>query len=290
MNPVKLTVHAEDGYPLTAYRHDPVQALRAAVVIAPAMAVRQAFYRDFAIWLARQGFRVWSFDYRGIAESAAGPMRDCKADVSCWIERDFEAVVRHAAGEGLPVFALGHSLGGQTAPLLPSAGRLAGLVNIAVGSGAVRHNQPRQRAGARLLWHVLVPLLCPLFGYFPGKRLGIVGDLPNGAIRQWRRWCLSPDYLLSGEAGAREAYARASYPVLALTFADDELLLSDGSRMLHDAYRSAEVDYRELQPAQFGLKRIGHFGFFRAEQEGVLWPLVSSWLLASIERRHEVPA
>ena len=174
--------------------------------------------------------------------------------------------------------------------LRPCCLRRAGLINIAVGSGAVRHNQPRQRAGARLLWHVLVPLLCPLFGYFPGKRLGIVGDLPNGAIRQWRRWCLSPDYLLSSEPGAREAYARASYPVLALTFADDELLLSDGSRMLHDAYRSAEVDYRELQPVQFGLKRIGHFGFFRAEQESVLWPLVNAWLLASVERRHEVPA
>ncbi len=290
MNAAKVRIHTDDGYALTAYRHDPVESLHAAVVIAPGMAIRQTFYRDFAVWLARQGFRVWSFDYRGTAESASGPMRRCDADVSRWIAQDYDAVVRHAAGEGLPVFIVGHSLGGQVAPLLPSAKRLAGLVNIAVGSGAVRHNQPRQRFAARLLWHVLVPLLCPLFGYFPGKRLGIIGDLPNGAIRQWRRWCLTPDYLLTGEPGAREAYALAPYPVMAMTFADDELLLPEGSRMMHQAYRATEVDYRELQPSQFGLQRIGHFGFFRTEHETVLWPVVRDWLLASIERRHEVPA
>jgi len=290
MTASKVTIHAEDGYALTAYRHDPVQDMpaHATVVIAPGMAIRQAFYGGFAAWLAQCGFRVWTFDYRGIAESAAGAMRDCAADVSLWVAQDFDAVVRHAAAEGLPVFVVGHSLGGQVAPLLPSAGKLAGLINIAVGSGAVRHNQPRQRFGARLLWHALVPLCCPLFGYFPGKRLGVIGDLPNGAVRQWRRWCLSPDYLLSGEAGAREAYACAPYPVLALTFADDELLLNEGSRMMHQAYRATQVDYRELQPAQFGLKRIGHFGFFRAEQERVLWPVVSDWLWS--QRRHVVPA
>ena len=290
MSAVKVTIPAEDGYALTAYRHDPVQALHAAVVIAPGMAIRQAFYGDFAAWLARQGFRAWTFDYRGIAESAAGTMRDCDADVSRWVGQDFEAVVRRAAGEGLPVFVVGHSLGGQVAPLLPSAGKLAGLVNIAVGSGAVRHNQPRQRFGARLLWHVLVPLLCPLFGYFPGRRLGIIGDLPAGAVRQWRRWCLTSDYLLTGEPGAREAYAQASYPAMAMTFTDDELLLAEGSRMMHSAYRATKVDYREVRPDQFGLKRIGHFGFFRVEHEGVLWPVVRDWLMASVQGRHLVPA
>lgn len=290
MSASKVTIHAEDGYALTAYRHDPVQTLHAAVVIAPGMAIRQSFYGDFAAWLASQGFRVWTFDYRGIAESAAGAMRDCEADVSRWVAQDFEAVVRHAGGEGLPVFVVGHSLGGQVAPLLPSARKLAGLVNIAVGSGAVRHNQPRQRAGARLLWHVLVPLLCPLFGYFPGKRLGIIGDLPNGAVRQWRRWCLTPDYMLTGEPGAREAYAQASYPAMAMTFTDDELLLTEGSRLMHGAYRATKVDYREVHPAQFGLKRIGHFGFFRPEHENVLWPVVRDWLMASVQGRHVMPA
>lgn len=292
MSAKRHTIDASDAYPLTAYRHAAPGPARAVAVIAPGMAIRQAFYADFAAWLATQGFIVWTFDYRGMAESAKGSMRRCQIDVSGWVERDYDAVVRHAVtdGSGLPLYVIGHSLGGQVAPTLPSVSSIAGLVNIAVASGSVRHNQPRQRAGARLLWHVLVPLLCPLFGYFPGKRLGIVGNLPNGVMRQWRRWCLSPDYMLSSEPGAREAYARATYPVMALMFQDDELLLPEGSGLIHGAYKSTRVDYRELHPRQFGLKRIGHFGFFRSEHKAALWPLVSDWLLASIERGHEVAA
>ena len=97
-------------------------------------------------------------------------------------------------------------------------------------------------------------------------------------MMQWRKWCLTPDYLLSGEAGARAAYASADYPVLALTFADDELLLEEGSRMLHDAYPQRRVDYRLIRAADYGLARIGHFGFFKPACETQLWPLVTRWL------------
>jgi predicted alpha/beta hydrolase len=280
MTRTRHLLQAHDGHALAAYCHEPQQVPRATVVIAPAMAVPQSFYADFAAFLARQGYRTWTFDYRGMGESRHGAMRGCKADISDWVARDYDAVVLHAsrAQEDLPLFVLGHSLGGQTAPLLPSAARVTGLVNIAVGSGAVRHNQPAVRRQAPLLWHVLTPLLCRLFGYFPGRRIGILGDIPRGAMEQWRSWCLTPDYLLTGQPGAREAYARAQYPVLALTFSDDELLLEAGSRMLHDAYRTAPVDYRLITPQHFGQRRIGHFGFFKPHQETALWPLVSEWL------------
>lgn len=280
MTPTRLDLKTHDGPPLAVYCHEPARPPRLGLVIAPAMAVPQSFYAEFAAYLAQQGIRVWTFDYRGIGESWRGPMRRCTADITDWITRDYDAVVRQAAAtlDGAPLFALGHSLGGQATPLLPSVDRLSGLVNIAVGSGATRHNQPRVRRSAPLLWYVLGPTLCPTFGYFPGNRIGLLGDIPRRAFYQWRRWCLTPDYILSGEPGAREAYARARYPVLGLTFTDDELLHESGSRLLHGAYTGAPVDYRELSPRQFGLDRIGHFGFFRRGQEKVLWPLVSAWL------------
>lgn len=280
MTPTRIDLATHDGPPLAVHCHEPSRPPRAGVVIAPAMAVPQSFYAEFAAYLARQGFRVWTFDYSGIGQSWRGSIRRCEADIGDWIRRDYDAVVRHAgdALAGAPLFALGHSLGGQATPLLPSLDRLSGLVNIAVGSGAARHNQPRVRRSAPLLWYVLGPTLCPAFGYFPGNRIGLLGDIPRRAFYQWRRWCLTPDYILSGEPGAREAYARARYPVLGLTFTDDELLHESGSRLLHDAYTGAPVDYRELSPRQFGLDRIGHFGFFRRSQETVLWPLVSAWL------------
>ena len=280
MTKTRISLQALDGHALAAYCYTPSGSLRAELVIGPAMAVPQKFYADFAAYLARHGYRVWTFDYRGTGESRSGPARACTADISDWIEQDYDALVRHAgaAPEQLPVYVLGHSIGGQVAPLLASRARIAGLVNIAVGSGAARHNQPAIRRQAPLLWYVLTPVLCALFGYFPGAKIGVIGDVPRRAMFQWRRWCLTPDYILSGAPGARAAYASARYPVLGLTFCDDELLLETGSRMLHDAYNSAEVDYRVLSPQQFGLKRIGHFGFFKAGHEGTLWPLVLEWL------------
>lgn len=280
MTQARITLNALDGHAIAAYCYSPSKAPVAEVVIGPAMAVPQTFYADFAAYLARQGYRVWTFDYRGMGESRSGPPRACKADISDWIEQDFEALIRHAGAtpDQLPLYVLGHSIGGQVAPLLPSRARIAGLVNIAVGSGAARHNQPNVRRGAPLLWYVLTPLLCTLFGYFPGERIGVIGDVPRRAMFQWRRWCLTPDYLLTGDPGARAAYASASYPVLGLTFSDDELLLESGSRMLHDAYSAADVDYRVLEPRQFKVKRIGHFGFFKPNHETTLWPLVRDWL------------
>ncbi|HUW36944.1 MAG TPA: alpha/beta fold hydrolase [Rhodocyclaceae bacterium] len=276
----RIALTAKDGHALAAYRFDPDGPARADVIIAAAMAVPQAFYAAFAGYLAGRGYTTWTFDYRGIGESRAGPLRKLKADLNDWLRQDYDALLQQVGeiSPGLPLFVVGHSFGGQVAPLLPSRERLSGLVNIAVGSGSLRHLTPRVRGRAPLMWHVLAPLLCPVFGYFPGARLGVVGDLPAGAMLQWRRWCLTPDYLLSGEPGAREAYASADYPVLALSFADDELLLDEGSRLLHDAYRRRPVDYRLLEPAQFGLPRIGHFGFFKPQSEAALWPVVADWL------------
>ena len=286
MTPIKFP--ASDGHRLAACRFDAHGPVRGQVVVAAAMAVPQAFYAPFAAYLARRGYTTWTFDYRGIGESLDGSPRKLKADLGDWMHKDYDALLQMiaAASPDDPLFVVGHSFGGQVAPLLRARERLAGLVNIAVGSGSARHLTPALRRRAPLLWHVLAPALCPLFGYFPGSRIGVIGDLPAGAMFQWRRWCLTPEYVLSGEPGAREAYATANYPVLALTFADDELLLEAGSRLLHGAYRRSAVDFRLVEPVQHGLARIGHFGFFKAPSEASLWPLVADWLDHAANRCH----
>jgi len=279
----RILVAAKDGYALAGYRFDPAGPPLACIVIAPAMAVPQSFYAPFARYLAAQGYAVWTFDFRGIGESLRGSPRKLKADLTDWLALDYDAVV-NAAADAYPhhdLYVVGHSFGGQTAPLLPSRERVSGLVNIAVGSGSLRHNTPRIRRSAPFMWYLLAPLLCPLFGYFPGAHLGVIGNLPSGAMFQWRRWCLTPEYLLSGEPGARAAYASARFPVLALTFVDDELLLEAGSRMLHDAYLHRPADYRVIEPGQIGMSRIGHFGFFKPNSEATLWPIVRDWLALS---------
>jgi predicted alpha/beta hydrolase len=107
MEPTRFDLKTHDGPPLAVYCHEPSRPPRAGLVIAPAMAVPQSFYAEFAAFLAGQGFRVWTFDYRGIGESWQGSMRRCTADLSDWITRDYDAVVRHASAtlDGAPLLS-----------------------------------------------------------------------------------------------------------------------------------------------------------------------------------------
>ena len=43
------------------------------------------------------------------------------------------------------------------------------------------------------------------------------------------------------------------------------------TRALHGLYSGAPQTLKRIAPAEIGQKRIGHFGFFRAQQEHALW-------------------
>ncbi|NMM79276.1 serine aminopeptidase domain-containing protein, partial [Acidovorax sp. SRB_24] len=68
----KQTLRVDGAVPLALRVYAPPGAARASVVIGGAMGVRQAFYASFAQWLAEQGFRVTTFDYRGHGDSLQG--------------------------------------------------------------------------------------------------------------------------------------------------------------------------------------------------------------------------
>jgi len=265
---------------------EPPAASRASVLIAAAMGVRQDFYAPFANWLATQGLRVTTFDYRGVGASLPdtphGGLRGFKADLSDWT-RDYEAVIdqARAALPGQPLYLVGHSLGGQLPGLLHNQHQVQGLLGIAAGSGYWRNTAPALKRKALFFWWLLVPLATWWFGYFAGRRLGAVGDLPRGVIWQWRRWCLSPGYSAGAPGGAaRQNYAAVRFPICSLYLADDEMMTLRGTQALLDLYRQAPRKIECLAPQDFGAKRIGHFGFFRPEFSQALWPLALARLLA----------
>ena len=119
---------------------------------------------------------------------------------------------------------------------------------------------------------VVVPPTLALCGYFPGKALRKVGDLPEGVMRQWRRWCLDPEYAVGAEGPTvRAAYAAVRAPVVSISFADDEMMSSRNTESIHGFYSGAPRTMKRIAPRDIGVKRIGHFGFFRAAFESSLW-------------------
>jgi predicted alpha/beta hydrolase len=275
-NATPLEILAADGVPLAATLFAPPDgsAPSAAVLIVPAMGVSQSYYADFAAWLAGQGYLVATFDYRGVGRSLRGHLRDARTDLVTWGRLDCAALVAELdrRAPGLPLRWLGHSLGGQLLPFVPDLSRVERVVTVASGSGYwLDHDWPLLLK-VTWLWFVLVPLLLPLLGYFPGRRLRKVGDVPGGAMAQWRRWCLDPDYAVGAEGeDAQRACAGVRLPIHSLSFTDDEFMSARNTTALHDQYSAALVTRRRLAPREVGARRIGHFGAFRRRFEATLW-------------------
>lgn len=134
-------------------------------------------------------------------------------------------------------------------------------MTIATGTGYWLENTWRTKSVVWWLWYVVTPLALRMTGYFPGKRLRKVGDLPHGVMAQGRR-CLNREYVVGAEGEqVREAYASVRTPMLSLSFTDDELMSARGIKSLHGLYVNAPVEYCRFTPPEVGVKRIGHFGF-----------------------------
>ena len=282
----RIVVTTADGYPVTGHRFGARATARGIVVLPAAMGVKQSFYFPFAQYLAERGFAVLTFDYRGMGESAPKRLRGFVATLDDWALRDYDAVLRHARADlddrgptaPRPLFVVGHSLGGQLAGIVPSRHLIDGLVTIGSGSGYWRENVARLRRSVWFLWYVAVPLYTAVAGYFPGRRVRKVGDLPSGVMRQWSRWCRDPDYLVGVKAEARDSFATLTCPLLSLSFTDDEMMSARNIASLHGFYVAAAQTRRRIAPADLGVKRIGHFGFFRPAFETTLWRDVADWL------------
>jgi predicted alpha/beta hydrolase len=278
-----IRIRALDDRPLPAHYYAATGEARGNVLISTAMAVPQGYYAGFAGYLSARGFHVTTYDYRGMGEDAPATLRGFECNVTDWARKDYNAAVRHAKAKapGLPLFAIGHSLGGQLPGLLPDHALIDGLITVASGSGYWRDNAPGLKRVVPLMWYGLVPTLTPLLGYWPGAKLNMVGNLPKGVIYEWRRWCLHPDYVCDEQGNRDEAhFLDVRFPICSLSFTDDEYMSEASIRKLHGRYANAAIEFRRLTPAHIGYKRIGHFGFFRRNFEATLWPQALDWLTA----------
>lgn len=285
----RFTMAAGDGYPLAAHSFGDARAARAGVLIVPAMGVEQQYYAPFAQWLAERGHFVMTFDYRGMGHSRLGSLRGFEADVLTWARQDTAAALasltKRAAGR--PLLWIGHSLGGQILGLVPGHEAVRAMITVATGSGYWRDYTPGLRRIAPLLWYAIVPVALRLAGYFPGRMLRMIGDLPAGAMRQWRAWCLNPDYLFGVlPPEVRAHYATLKLPILSLSFTDDEYMSLRNIESLHRFYAAAAVEQQRVAPQDIDVPAIGHFGFFRRRFEPSLWPRAGEWLDRQVASHH----
>jgi predicted alpha/beta hydrolase len=267
-------IKTHDGHDIAASFFRPRGAVKASVLIVPAMGVGQRFYASLAAWLASQDYLAVTFDFHGVGLSRDADLSTLDVTITDWATSDCEAAVATIGAEfpGRPLYWLGHSLGGQILGLVPSRARISKAITIACGSGYWLENTPSLRWKAWWLWYVAAPVSMRAFGYFPGKRLRKVGDLPRGVMEQWRQWCLNRDYVVGVEGPeVRAQFAAMTTPITSLSFVDDEYMSSKNTDALHCCYRNSPRRMRRIAPADIGAERIGHFGFFNVRFQDTLW-------------------
>lgn len=239
---------------------------RACVIIQGAAGVAQRRYSRLSQYLADAGISALTYDYSGTGSSRVLPPSRDQRRPSVWGREDQAAVIAWAkeryAGQRLAL--LGHSLGGQIIGFSLSVADVDRVVLVGTQCPYIGNwREPVARLKVRLIWSVLFPGACQLFGYLPGRIHRGGEDLSHAASSEGTRWATQPRQRLLDEPGVRANLAAIRVPVRVYSFSDDHLY---APREAVDAFAAgftnAPVERLHISPHELGLNRIGHFGFF----------------------------
>ncbi|MGB7192982.1 MAG: alpha/beta fold hydrolase [Collimonas pratensis] len=269
-------IAAADGYSLAAtlYYSDRLQPQRVAIINC-ATGVKASYYARYGRFLAAHGYLAITYDYRGIGASRPCSLRRLKANKFDWGSKDFEGIMQWVL-KNFPdarIAVVGHSIGGVLPGFSASAGRIDRMLTVAAQFAYWRDYAARARYRMLLKWHLLMPLATALAGYFPGRRLGWLEDLPAGVAYEWafRRAQLEP-------AGAGRLFAQLRCPLLAYSISDDDFGTPAAVLRLLRHYRGSERTHVVVRPEQLALAAIGHFAFFHERFSSSLWLESLAWL------------
>lgn len=292
--PVQVTIPAVDGFPLHAHVwvHELKDGKNPApvVIINPATSVQSRYYSRFADFLHSHGFNVITYDYRGIGGSRPKEMRGFEASWLDWGCKDFEGILQFAATcyKGQPILVAAHSVGGFLVGMAPSNHLIERVFTMGSQFAYWRDYAKHKRFAMYLRWHIVMPTLTAIFGYFPGKRLGWLEDTPRGVVRDWvaphprfEDIYKSGPQALSQEERAQlvESFGRLMGPTLAVSVSDDEFGTIPAIHRLLGYYKNSPSTHMRIEPGALGQRAIGHFAFFNARYADSLWRIPLAWLL-----------
>ena len=279
-----LSIRCRDGFVLRATLRRPTATRRewGLAIINPATGVAARYYRRYAEFLVDQGMAALTWDYRGVGDSRPADLRGTGFRWRDWGELDFDAVAAWARARdpGGSVVAVGHSIGGFLPGFAASAPQIDRYLCVGAQYAYWRDYAPQTRARMVLKWHVAMPLLTAVCGYFPGRRLGWLEDLPAGVAYEWsfRGARMERSYPPAERAGVLARFAAVRSPIIALAATDDEYATLSALRRGLSYYCSAERKCLLLSPEELGCAAVGHFSLFHVSRQEPFWPATVSWL------------
>lgn len=262
---------ASDGYPLIGILYTPEHGIKANIVLCSATGVPQAFYRRFAEYATQFGYQVLTFDYRGVAQSAPKQLKGFKMSYLDWGTLDLAAAIDFLAQDPIPLFMVGHSYGGQALGLAPNHAKVTAMYCFGTGAGWHGYMPFKEKMKVQVIWNIIFPPMVTVTGYLPWSKLNMGADLPIGVYQQWRKWCKNPTYFFADpEQHALIAqYAQVKTPIYAVSALDDDWALPNSRHAFMQHYRQAPMQFINISASDYGLKEIGHMGYFRKGAEKI---------------------
>lgn len=294
-----VTIVCRDGTMLGGHLWRPPSGQHCgAVIINGATAVLADYYHYYARFLADHGFVALTYDYRGIGASRPERLRGCGYRWRDWGEQDFEAALRFMQEKAPhePLLVVGHSIGGYLPGLAQSAPAIRRMLTIGAQYAYWRDYAPALRARMFFKWHVLMPIVTAAVGYFPGRRLGWLEDMPAGVANEWsfRGARMENSHPRASREDVLRRFAAMRADIVAISMGDDEFGTIPAVRRTLAYYSNARICEAGLTPADYGFDQIGHFGLFHARHKTGFWRETLSWLRDGVnpwldrpfERRH----
>jgi predicted alpha/beta hydrolase len=295
VTPCDFVLPAADSYQLAARLWASTEAPSAveSAVINAGAGIGMGYYDRFAHFLATNGIPTLVYDYRGIGQSRPSVLRGFAASVEDWGSKDCAAALEWLSGHFPEArrIVIGHSVGGFVTGFVTNGRKIDRMLLVGAHTGYWRDYAARPRLAMYLLWHALMPAVTRVVGYFPGRRLHLLNDLPAGVALEWanrRRpefwWNKvtadgAPDTQWRDNVLSRFLAIRAS--TLALRFTDDAFATEAATTRILGLYQNCPATRMVVGPVDAGGQKIGHFGFFRSRFRETLWPRVLAWLLNS---------
>jgi predicted alpha/beta hydrolase len=275
-------ISCKDGYQLAAQYYPATDHTKKfPILICPATGITKSFYHSFAEWLNQQGYRVLSFDFRGIGQSLHGELKDSNASINDWGLLDIPAAIETLLNrtQAEKVIILGHSVGGQLLGINPHYNKVAKVVAIAGSTGHVKGLKGKTKLLAPLMFNVIFPVSSLFKGYGATQFIGMGENLPKNVAKQWAEFCSKPGYVMNaiGKSIYNDYHQEINCPITSIWASDDEIATRANVKDLLRLYPNATTHLIELNPKKHGYKQIGHMSMFKKSHHK-LWPILENEL------------
>ncbi len=281
MSPTDIKITCDDKLQLTATSFTPSQEIKGAILIAPATGIKRQFYANFAAHLAKHGYGVVTFDNRGIGESLIGTIKNCKASLQCWGEKDLPAAfeqLKHSF-PNTRYHLIGHSAGGQLVGLMPNAGELSSIFNYGCSSGSMRNMPFPHQLKAHFFMNIFIPISNALFGYTKSHWIDMGEPLPKNVAKQWQKWCNGSGYvkMAFGKTIHKHCYNELETPSMWVNASDDYIANNKNTDDMISIFKKLPVNKLTISAKEHDLDEIGHMKFFSRKSE-TLWAYALNWI------------